>query len=50
MRFDVRGEVTALLEDLAGDILTSTGCPFVWGEVELPECLRSEVEENEKNM
>lgn len=32
--------VADILEDLAGDVLELTGCRSVWGEVELPECLR----------
>lgn len=31
-----------ILEDLAGDIISLTGCKGGWGEVELPECLRNQ--------
>lgn len=31
-----------ILEDLAGDIISLTGCKGSWGEVELPECLRNQ--------
>lgn len=38
--------VNGQLSDLAGDILTSAGSMFFWGEVEVPECLREQLEEN----
>ena len=34
--------LTDILEDLAGDIISLTGCHKTWGEVELPECLRNQ--------
>ena len=37
--------IVGALEDMIGDILTSTGCVCRWGEVELPESLRAEIEE-----
>ena len=29
-----------ILETLAGDVISLTGCTSAWGEVELPDCLR----------
>lgn len=40
-------KVNKILEELAGDILTSTGCALCWGEVEVPECMKNDVEESE---
>lgn len=37
-----RGFLADILEDLAGDIISLTGCHKNWGEVELPECLRNQ--------
>lgn len=39
-----------LLSNVAADIPVVTGCYLHWGETELPECLRAELEEkqNEK--
>ena len=36
--------VNSQLSALAGDILTSTSSSVFWGEVEVPECLREQVE------
>jgi hypothetical protein len=41
---DVRGSLANILENMAGDILTTTSCPLFWGEVDLPVTLRKEVE------
>ena len=35
------------LSNVAVDIPVVTGCFGLWGEVELPECIREEVEEGE---
>lgn len=32
------------LSDLAADIPVYTGCFFFWGEVEMPACLKEELE------
>ncbi len=36
--------VNQFLKDLSGTILTSTGCALCWGEEEVPDCLKQEVE------
>ncbi|MBQ9984172.1 MAG: cyclic lactone autoinducer peptide [Lachnospiraceae bacterium] len=33
------------LEKLSRDIAVNSVCAFLWGEPEMPECLRKEVEE-----
>ncbi|MDD6406278.1 MAG: hypothetical protein PUG00_10865 [Clostridiales bacterium] len=40
-----RSYIADILEDLAGDIITLTGCTNTWGEIELPECLKDQEEE-----
>lgn len=42
-------KLNEVLSNLAVNIPTVTGCFGVWGEVELPECIREEVEEKKKN-
>lgn len=37
------------LENVASDIVLERGCIFFWGEVEVPECLRKELEDRQKN-
>ncbi len=39
--------VAGQLEDLTDLILTATGCKHVWGEPELPECVRKDLEAHE---
>lgn len=41
---DLKKIVSAQLEDVTDVILTSTYCMSFWGEPELPDCLRAEVE------
>ena len=41
---DMRKLVAAQLEDLTEDILTLTGCMSFWGEPELPDCMRVQME------
>ena len=36
------------LEDLAINIVAKSGCVWLWGEVEVPECLRKELVENQE--
>ena len=36
--------INSYLSSFAGDILTSTHSSFLWGEVDVPECLREQVE------
>lgn len=42
---DVKMCVANNLESLARDIAINSACVFLWGETEMPECLREEVEE-----
>lgn len=46
---DMKKTVASQLEDLAGDILTLTGCMGFWGEPELPDCMRVEMESESEN-
>lgn len=48
MRKKLKEKISNTLEDLAGDIIMQTGCMWTWGEVEVPECLRKELEEVEE--
>lgn len=41
-------KIISAVENLVGNVMTSTGCLGKWGEVELPECLRSEMEIQEE--
>ena len=36
------------LEDLAINIVAKSGSVWLWGEVEVPECLRKELENKEE--
>lgn len=46
---DMKKAVAAQLEDLTGDILNLTGCMSFWGEPELPDCMRVEMESESEN-
>ena len=48
MREKLREKIGNTLESLASDIPMETGCSFLWGEVEVPECLRKELEQPEE--
>lgn len=48
MREKLREKIGNTLENLADDIPMQTGCILFWGEVEVPECLRKELEEVEE--
>ena len=37
------------LDELSYNIPITTSCSFTWGEVEVPECLRKELEDKQKN-
>lgn len=49
MKEQLKKKVSHALENLASDIATQTGCAFLWGEVEVPECLRQENEDDVEN-
>lgn len=36
------------LENVASEIALERGCIFFWGEVEVPECLRKELEDRQE--
>jgi len=44
----IREKVVAALDDLAYGIPVNTSCGFAWGEVEVPECLRKDLEEKQE--
>ena len=46
---DMKKAVVAQLEDLSDVILTLTGCKSFWGEPELPDCMRVEMESESEN-
>lgn len=46
---DMKKAVAAQLEDLSDVILTLTGCKGFWGEPELPDCMRVEMESESEN-
>lgn len=46
---DMKKTVAAQLEDLSDVILTLTGCKCLWGEPELPDCMRVEMESEFEN-
>lgn len=37
------------MEKLAKKIAKDSNCMFLWGEADMPECLRAEVEEEKTN-
>lgn len=42
----IREKVVAALDELAYNIPISASCIFAWGEVEVPECLRKDMEKD----
>ncbi|MBQ4529978.1 MAG: cyclic lactone autoinducer peptide [Lachnospiraceae bacterium] len=46
--FEVKEMIANGMEKLAKEIAADSTCMFLWGEVEMPECLREEIEENDK--
>jgi len=38
-----------VLENMADDLPGSRGCTLFWGEVEVPECIRRELENDEED-
>ena len=38
------------LDEMAYDIPIATSCSMFWGEVEVPECLRKELENREEEV
>ena len=46
---DMKKAVAAQLKDLSDVILTLTGCRHIWGEPELPDCMRVEMESESEN-
>ena len=49
MREQLKEKLNTQLSNIASDILISAGSFFCWGEVEVPECLRAELETDETN-
>ena len=45
---DFKKKACETLESLASDLVSNAGSVFVWGEEEVPECLRREVEMQEE--
>lgn len=41
---DMKNVVVAQLEDLLDKTLTNSGCKNLWGEPELPDCMRVQME------
>lgn len=48
--FDVKKKVNEGLSKLATGIQVNSSSCMVWGEVELPECLREEIEQESKDV
>lgn len=48
MKKKFRQTLNEQLNKLAGNMQESLGSYLFWGEVEMPECLRKELEESEK--
>lgn len=48
MKNTLREKLNEQLNKLAGNMQESLGSYLFWGEVEVPECLRRELEESEK--
>lgn len=45
---DLKEKTCEKLENLACNLLSTGGSVFVWGEEEVPECLRRDVEKQEE--
>lgn len=48
MKNKLREKLNEQLNNLAGNMQESMGSYLFWGEVEMPECLRKELEESKK--
>ena len=48
MKRQLKQQAADILENIGNTKLTAQGCQLFWGEVELPECLRKEVESEEE--
>lgn len=46
MKNELRKKLSEHLDNLAFDVQESLGSYCFWGEVEVPECLRKELEQN----
>ena len=44
---NLKEKIATELEKLSKSIAVSSACTFLWGEVEMPESLKAEVEEDE---
>lgn len=44
---NLKEKIATELEKLSKSIAVSSACTFLWGEVEMPESLKTEVEEDE---
>lgn len=44
---NLKEKIATELEDLSKKIAINSVCTFVWGEVEMPDSLKAEVEEDE---
>lgn len=40
-------KIISVVEGLVGNVMASTGCLGKWGEIELPECMRQEMDEEQ---
>jgi len=43
-------KINKILAEMAEKILYDSGCALCWGEVEVPDCLKKEVEEKQKDL
>lgn len=46
---DMKNVVAARLEDFTEGVLSRTGCLGFWGEPELPDCMRAQMETESEN-
>ncbi len=44
---NLKEKIATELEDLSKKMAVNSACAFLWGEVEMPESLKAEVEEDE---
>ena len=45
MKKDIKNKINEVLENMAYDLSGERSCNLFWGEVEVPECLKEELEE-----
>jgi len=48
MKDNIKNAINKKLEKIAYELAGERGCRYFWGEVEVPECLKKEIENEEQ--